>query len=133
MASTPQPYSIVLDTIRIAGIGAPSDSVLSYYSAQEAYLPFNNDSHITAYVLEYNRMPPELFDTITFEYDPNPWFESTDCGVFYKYDIQHIAHTTHFIDSITCPGGVIDNTPGQNIFVYLRVGDTSTVIARRYE
>ena len=133
MSSTEQPYAIALDTIHLAGLGAPSDSILTYYSAEQAYIPFNNDSHVTRYVLEYNRIPQELFDTVTFEYDPEPWFESTDCGVFYKYEIQRITHTTHFIDSVTCPSGVIDNTPGQNIFIYLRTQTAMSSIAVTHE
>ena len=31
-----------------------------------------------------------------------------------------IDHTTHFVDSVTCPSQVIDNTPGENIFIYFR-------------
>lgn len=36
--------------------------------------------------------------------------------------MNHISHTTHFVDSVTCPGAVIDNTPGENIFIYFRIG-----------
>ncbi|MCM1005642.1 MAG: DUF6452 family protein [Prevotella sp.] len=120
MSSGSSPQAVMLDTLRIAGIGAPADSVLSVYNAAQAYLPFNNDSHTTSFVLRYNKIPEELFDTITFTYDPAPRFESADCGVFYKYTMREIAHTTHFVDSVTCPAGVIDNTPGQNLFIYLR-------------
>lgn len=133
MSSAPVPVAIALDTIHIAGLGAPSDSVLSYFRSNEAYLPFNNDSHTTTFVLEYNRVPRDLFDTIRFEYNPLSWFESTECGAFYKYDIQGITYTTHFVDSVTCPAGIIDNTPGQNIFIYLRTESTNALKAFTHE
>lgn len=130
MSSGENPQSIQLDTLRIAGIGAPADSVLSVYNASQTYIPFDNDSHVTSYVLEYNRIPAALFDTVSFTYTPSPRFESTDCGVFYQYNMERIVYTTHFIDSVTCPGMMIDNTPGQNIFIYLRTETRDAVNLR---
>lgn len=120
LSSGEDPQSVTIDTLRIAGIGAPADSAMTLTNASQAYLPFNLEAHSTSFVLRYNAMPRALFDTITFTYDPSPWFGSSKCGVIYRYKIQDIAHTTHMVDSVTCPGGLIDNTPGQNIFIYFR-------------
>lgn len=111
---------ITLPNLEIAGIGAPADSVINNGSSSQAYLPFKIDAHSTSYVLRYSETAPELFDTITFTYDPLPRFESVECGVIYKYRMDEISHTSHFIDSVTCPAGLIDNSPGQNIFIYFR-------------
>lgn len=113
---------ISLDTLRIAGLGAPGDSAMTLTRASQAYLPFDFESHTTTFVLRYNALPPAVYDTISFNYDPQPWFGSAKCGVIYRYKMNRISHTTHFVDSVTCPGSVIDNTPGENIFIYFRIG-----------
>lgn len=118
MSSEAKPQAVAIDTLRIAGVGAPADSVLSVYNASQAYLPLDVESHTTTYVFRYNRVPEALYDTLRFDYDVKPWFESPDCGVVYIYNVREIGHTTHFVDSVTCPGAVIDNTPKQNIFIY---------------
>lgn len=123
MSSSQTPQSIVLDKLSISGLGAPADSVLTVSNSSQAYLPFNIEAHTTAFEIAYDEMPDALADTITFTYDIEPRFESADCGVIYRYKIQDISHTTHLIDSVTCPAGVIDNKPGQNIFIYFRMSE----------
>jgi len=120
MSSSQTPQSVAFDTLRISGLGTPDDSVMTVCNSSQAYLPFNIESHTTSFVFAYHDMPEVLNDTLTFTYDINPWFESSKCGVIYRYDVKGISHTTHFVDSVRCPGGVIDNTPGQNIFIYFR-------------
>lgn len=119
-ASSFPTQAIALDSLGIAGIGAPADSVMLLRDASQAYLPLDFEKHVTSFVLRYRDIPEALFDTITFRYDPEPWFVSTECGVIYRYEMRDIDHTTHFVDSVTCPSQVIDNTPGENIFIYFR-------------
>ena len=62
-----------------------------------------------------------IADTITFNYDIVPWFVSSSCGVVYEYRMRDIVTTHHVIDSVTCPGGVIDNKNAENLRIYFRV------------
>ena len=123
MSSSQTPQTIVLEKLSITGLGAPKDSVLSVSNASQAYLPFSIEANTTAFELSYDDTPYAVADTLTFTYDISPWFGSSDCGVIYRYKIKDITHTTHLIDSVTCPAGVIDNTPGCNIFIYFRMSD----------
>ncbi len=119
--------AVSLDTLYIGAPGAPNDSVLTVRGASEAYLPFDLEKSRTTFVFRYNRVPEALFDTISFNYRTKPWFESQECGVIYLYEIENISTTTHFIDSVSCPKGVIDNKPGQNLRIYLRISDTENL------
>ena len=62
-------------------------------------------------------------DTISFTYDIKPMFVSSACGAVYYYENVRMDHTTHFIDSITCPGGRITNANVPNIFIYFRMNE----------
>lgn len=121
------PQAVSLDSVSIYGIGAPGDSVLhdSVRNLTETYLPFRIDQDRTQYVIKYLGGVAGFFhlgDTITFNYDIEPWFVSSACGVVYNYRIKSI-ETTHFaIDSVTCPLGVINNVDGENIRIYFKVG-----------
>ena len=118
---------IALSDLGIAGVGAPNDSVLSVgTAATEAYLPFRIDSDYTTYVLRYANTPERYFDTVTFRYDLQPWFVSSECGAIYRYKMRSIEYTLNRLDSVVCPSGVIDNTPGQNLRIYFRTQQTST-------
>lgn len=84
-SSTTTPASISLDSISIYGIGAPGDSVLhdSVRGLSQSYLPFRIDEGTTRYVIRYlsgllGRYG--IADTITFEYDPVPFFRARHVG-----------------------------------------------------
>ena len=120
------PKAVVLDSISVFGIGAPGDSILhdSVAGLNETYLPFRIDTGETSYVIRYlSGIPGKLHiaDTISFIYDIKPWFVSSACGTVYDYEISSIRTTRHIIDSVTCPGGVIDNRNAENIRIYFRV------------
>lgn len=123
------PQAISIDTLRIAGVGAPHDSVMTLAGASQAYLPLDAQKHSTTFVLRYDDMPQALYDTLTFTYDPQPWFGSAKCGVIYRYRMEDITHTSHMLDSVTCPGSVIDNTPGENIFIYFHTLPAPSAVA----
>ena len=126
-SSALSPEAVSVDSVSLLAIGAPGDSLIlnNARNVSQAYLPFNLDSRQTTFRLYYdftasaNGGQP-LYNDITFSYEIKPWFVSSACGAIYKYQIEEIRSTTLFLDSVTCPSGIIDNTPGQNIFFYFR-------------
>lgn len=120
------PQAISIDSVTVEGVDVPGDSVLhdSVRSLSSTYLPFRIDQPSTTYRILYlggQAGKLRLSDEITFNYDIEPWFVSSACGTIYRYRIKNIDHTSMFIDSVTVPGGVITNTPGENIRIYFRV------------
>lgn len=111
---------ITLSRLTLYGLHAPGDSMLlnNASGVEEAYLPFRITEHSTTFVIDY--IEPDVRDTVTFHYDPVPRFASSECGAVYDYRMESISHTSHILDSVTCPDGTITNAPGQNIRVYLR-------------
>lgn len=62
-----------------------------------------------------------VFDTITFYYEPSLHFISNNCGYNYFYNIQKVAHTTHMIDSFAIPNGnVTDDAKTENVQFYFK-------------
>lgn len=125
-SSEDTPVAISIDSISIAGIGAPGDSVLhdSVKSLSQTYLPFRIDSPETSYEIRYLGGIPgilRLADTITFRYKIIPWFISDECGATFKFEMEDITSTHLFIDSVTCPTGEINNINTQNLRIYFRV------------
>ena len=128
-SSAKVPQAVSLDSVSIYGVGAPGDSVLhdSVSNLTETYLPFRIDQGQTRYVFKYLGGIAGLFhlgDTITFNYDIEPWFVSSACGAIYRYRVNSIETTHIAIDSVTCPLGVIDNVDIENIKIYFKVSDS---------
>lgn len=122
------PQSIALDSISILGIGAPGDSILqdSVRGLSEVYLPFRIDQPSTTYEIQYLSGIAGIMgisDIITFDYDIVPMFVSSACGTVYYYKMNFIETTHNFIDSVTCPGGVITNANTENLKIYFRVAE----------
>ncbi|MDE6242901.1 MAG: hypothetical protein K2M14_02700 [Muribaculaceae bacterium] len=109
---------VMLSGLTVYGDGAPGDSLLleDAQNVDELYLPFRITEGNTTFVLDFGGSS----DEITFTYEPQPRFASSECGVVYDYKISNITHTSELIDSVTCPGGVITNAPGVNIHIYLK-------------
>lgn len=126
-AATESAPALRVDSLTVYGVGAPGDSVLlDCGSVTELYLPFRIDEEETTYVFRYdNKAAAErgLEDRVTFRYDIRPIFTGAACGMVYEYEMRAIETTHVFIDSVTCPSGIIDNRPVQNIRVYFRYGD----------
>lgn len=127
-SSDVNPQSIAIDSLSIYGIDAPGDSILldSVVNVSSAYLPFRIDQTSTSYVIHYNQktISNERYnDTITFDYEIIPYFVSSACGSIYKYKMNSIDHSSHFIDSVVCtaPLGVIDNVAVENLRIYFRI------------
>lgn len=120
---------INIDSIRVYGIGAPGDSILSEGKRAIAnlYLPFRIDSDTTAYVFKLiNKAyePYDIADTVTFIYSREARFVSSACGASYVYTIKGIKNTGLLIDSVTVPGGRITNADMENIQIYFNTGET---------
>lgn len=127
-SSTSVPQPVTLDSISLYGVGAPGDSLVlnNARSVSQTYLPFRIDEEETSFRIYYESTATinggrPLYDEIKFSYGIEPWFVSSACGAIYKYKIRDISYTTLFLDSVTCPKGIIDNVPGQNIMFYFRV------------
>lgn len=130
MSSALEPQSVSIDSLSIYGIGAPGDSILldSAVNVSQTFLPFRIDEGSTTYVIQYLQKllaSQDMRDTLTFTYDIVPQFVSSACGAIYFYDNVRVSHTTHFIDSVSCPDGRITNANITNIFIYFRVDDTT--------
>jgi predicted nucleic-acid-binding Zn-ribbon protein len=62
-----------------------------------------------------------VFDTITFYYEPSVHFISNNCGYNYFYNIKKVAHTTHMIDSFAIPNSnVSDDAKTENVQLYFK-------------
>ncbi|MDE6143613.1 MAG: hypothetical protein K2F94_06020 [Muribaculaceae bacterium] len=125
-SSSEEPVSISLDSVSVFGIGAPGDSVLhdSVSGLSQSYLPFRIDQGSTTFVIRYLQGMLGRYrvaDTVSFNYEIEPWFVSSACGVVYDYKISSIETTHNIIDSVVCPSGVIDNVDSENIRIYFRV------------
>ncbi len=128
MSSDSVPQKVSIDSISIYGIGAPGDSLLldSAANVSSTYLPFRIDQNSTSFVFQYLQSvigQEDIRDTITFRYDIVPHFVSAACGAVYDFNNIDISHTSHFIDSISCPDGRISNANITNIFIYFRISD----------
>ena len=121
--------TINIDSIRVYGIGAPGDSILSEGNRAIAnlYLPFRIDSDTTAYVFKLiNKAyePYDIADTVTFIYSREARFVSSACGASYVYNIKEIRNTGLLIDSVAVPDRRITNADMENIQIYFNTGET---------
>lgn len=110
--------TVMMDSLRVYGIGQPHDSVLwDGGTVEQLYLPFRIDQDSTQYVFEHLRTKER--DTVTFRYDRSPVLASYECGVSYVYIIRSITSTGPFIDSVACPDGEINNVNKANLIIFL--------------
>ena len=110
---------ISLSDITVYGIGAPNDSaVIRNVTASQVYLPLRITEPKCQYVFDYNIDGIEN-DTITFDYDIIPYFESRECGAMYNFDIKEYSYTQHFIDSIAIPNPRITNSDIVTIKIFM--------------
>ena len=114
------PQAVTFDSLTIAGIDAPSDSLLAdnVRNIQQARLPMRIDSHTNSYALVYATSPKLLADTVTFDCDPEPYFASAACGVVYHYHVKSVTHTSLLLDSVVCLSNPLTNTPLPGIRLY---------------
>lgn len=125
-ASTGQ--SIALDSIDFGGVGAPADSLLihSGEATSQVYLPFRSDATSTTFYIHYDYKmqgidDPAFNDIITFHYDAEPYFASSECGAMYRYVIRRVDYSRHFVDSVAVVDSIINNVEMERIKLFFRV------------
>lgn len=125
--STETGSTIALDSLEIAGIGAPGDSLLlaSGERANAVYLPLRSEKSATAFSIAYRYEYldyPELNDTIYFRYDAIPFFASEECGAMYRFHIKSISYSRHILDSIAviATDSIITNADVENLRLYFK-------------
>lgn len=116
---------VSVDSLTIYGIGAPGDSAIVRCgrAVQQAYLPLRTTVSTTQYVLQYEALgipKPEYNDTITLTYDKRPYFEDSQCGALYVFDITSHSCTHHFVDSLVVRSSHITNLDVETLQIYFR-------------
>ena len=126
--ATGQP--ITLDSIDFGGVDAPGDSLLIHSGEKtgQIYLPFRNGAGQCAFYIHYDYKEqgldfPELNDTVTFIYDTEPYFASSECGAMYRYRITGTRHTRHLVDSLAVTDSMITNVERERIQLFFRTSD----------
>lgn len=125
-AKATAPVAAAVSSISIWGLNVPGDSLLVDNGAgvTQVYLPFKIDTQETSFVIRFDNLaeefPQACTDTLSFTYRIEPQFESSACGVYYKFCDVKPASTLHFLDSVTCPQGFINNVDSENIHIYIK-------------
>lgn len=119
--------SISLDSIDLGGVGAPDGALLvtSGRRVSQVYLPFRDGYDRVTFCIHYDYKlqgidDPSFDDLITFTYDTEPYFASSECGAMYRYTITGVTYTRNLIDSISVTDNVIDNIEKERIKVFFR-------------
>ena len=109
--------------LTIKGIGVPGDSLIADSSSlSEVYLPLRASTGRTAF--DISRWVNDGFsnvcihDTLTIDYQPIEYFHSTECGAMFNFDLEHVSHTTHGIDSVVLLNHLITNAATPSIRIY---------------
>lgn len=118
--------AIGVDSVEIQGIGAPDDSILlkAGGAVNQVYLPMRSSANSTQYVFKYRHDYldfPEIYDTLTFDYQVVPYFASAECGAMYIYRVEKLSCTDHLIDSVKLVDSIFTNTELERIKIYFRV------------
>ncbi len=125
-SATAKPISV--DSLMIAGVGAPGDSVLAHTppALSKVYLPMDPASPSTRWELTYTQkelLRLGITDTITFDYETIPYFASEECGAMYIYRITRVSHTDNLIDSVALTDSLITTVELERIRIYFRTAE----------
>ena len=120
--------NITLSRMMISGVGAPGDSVLvgPDQSVSELYLPMRSTQSSTSWCFSYKSEGldfEELNDTVTFDYETQPYFVSDECGAIFRYLITRSSNTTHLIDSVVVVDSLITNVDMVRIKIFFRTAE----------
>lgn len=111
---------VTVPNLTVYGIGAPNDSaIISKASATQVYLPFKLSDNSCQYVFNYNTEGIDN-DTVTFEYDIIPYFESRECGAMYNFTITDCEYTRNVIDSVAILSTHITNSDAVTINIIMQ-------------
>ena len=66
---------------------------------------------------------PELYDTVTFDYNTITYFASADCGAMYIYKVTDVRYTTNLIDSVAITDSLFTNVDREQIKIFYRTDD----------
>ena len=115
--------AITVDSLTIFGIGAPGDSMLvKCNKVSTVLLPLRPTTNITQFVIHYDQKilsDPSMNDTITFDCTPEMFYDSRECGAFYRFAVNKVTHTRHFIDSIAVLVPVFNNTTLETVKIFM--------------
>ena len=107
--------------LSIMGIGVPGDSLLvDSATVNETYLPLRASTSSTSYALWRTSSDgsASVRDTLTIDYTPVAFFHSVECGAMYNFDIHHVSHTSHGIDSVVLLTSLVTNTRTPSMRIY---------------
>lgn len=111
---------VTISNLTVYGIGAPNDSaIIRNTSANQVYMPLRITDTSCRYVLDYND-DDVANDTITFNYDVIPYFESHECGAMYNFNITSWEFTQNAIDSVVITNPRITNSDVVTINIYVQ-------------
>lgn len=116
---------ITVDSLEIAGVGVPGDSVLYGPSSHlsSVYLPMPPEVNRVQWRIAYMQKDLAAFDladTITLDFERTPWFAGVECGAMYKYRITRMNHTVNLIDSVAVTDSTVINVDNPTLAVYFR-------------
>ena len=111
---------VTINNLTVYGIGAPNDSaIIRKSNASQVYMPFRITATSCQYVLDYNDDDLDN-DTITFNYDIIPYFESRECGAMYNFNITSWEFTQNAVDSVKILNPMITSSDVVTINIYVR-------------
>ncbi len=121
---------IVLDSIAVGGVDAPGGDLLVApgEATRSIYLPLRMEQKSTSFYIHY-AYPAQgldddaLNDTISIDYEAQPYFASEECGAFYVYHISAVEHTSHIISHVELTDSVVDNIDVERLRIYFRVAE----------
>lgn len=116
---------IILDSLRISGIGVPGDSAL--YGPKErissVYLPMPALTDKVQWRIAYMQKHLQelgFADTLTIAFERTPWFAGEECGAMYKYRITNLETTKNLIDSVILVDSLVVNLDNPTMNIYFR-------------
>lgn len=127
LAAAPSGAAISIDSIEVAGVGAPVDNAIIVNESQRVsqfYMPLRaNASEVTYRISYMQKSLRGLYDDITLKYISWPWLASQECGAMYKYRLTEVTHTRCFLDSIAIlpSDSIISNLDVASLRLYFQL------------
>lgn len=110
----------VMNSPQMRIIGESKDILIQNTRAAALRILFNSSKDSIRYSFRTDTTS-NVFDTITFYYEPTVHFISNNCGYNYFYSIQKVKHTTHMLDSFAIPNGnVTDDAQIENVQLFFK-------------